>query len=316
MRTDRLRTGPRSGPGFLAALGVLTAFLFQAIPHRTAELAAGNGPELFPDSDGDGLSDDFELYLNTASTVLSKTANPFNGDSDGDNQPDGFEYCLTAGRSVYSPGVVQPLVPALTLGCMQSGKDLLVSMYMIPGNLDLVDAFVAKIAYKGPQGLVMLDFTSALLASIESVGFDSYNGQLMAVYQFRVPTQLIMAVGGLALAVGGRLAGVPVGDNLTLSGTAGLFFRWEYYPTAGANAFFGEAQPLLALSSGSAEANEVCGSSDRREPTGTPGLLKSVVLATGCTSGEWACPAGVCTMSGVGQDKPVIDIFSLISPGG
>ena len=63
-----------------------------------------------------------------------------------------------------------------------------------------------------------------------------------------------------------------------------------------------------------AEVAQVCGSQDKREPTGTPGLLRSVVLATGCTSGEWSCPAGVCTMSGVGGTKRVVDIFALLGP--
>ena len=303
-------------------LASAAALLFQAAPWQSAELYASVPPGLFADEDNDGLNDDFELYLNSASSSIDKTASPFNADSDGDGQPDGFEYCLSGGTSVYSPETVHPVVPKLTISCFQADQDLIVGVHSIP-PFDSVDDLIARIAFLDhtTNQPVMVDFLGPMLGAIEAVGSHVYQGHELGSYQFRIPTSVVTATRGMSIGVRASVAGEEIGHTVNLGKADGHYFRWVYEPLpatpdASDEYAVGEAQPLAVMSK-NATQDEVCGTVDRREPTGTPGLLRSVVLLAGCSGGEWACPAGVCTMSGsVAMDKLVIDVMLIGGSGG
>lgn len=285
-----------------------------------AEAGTNGGPGLFQDSDNDGLGDSLELYLNAASTALALTASPYNPDSDGDGQPDGFEYCLSGGKEVFSPGQQWAVVPKLTMASHRSGEDIVLSLLVIPGELNAIEKFQFLVATPGQNGPVLHDLTAFLATTIESVGFAHHGPYLMAVYQLRLPIWIVRNYGAIAVGAVGVVAGTKVGDSATLAMHGGKCFRWVYKPfvAAGGNSgSSGEAQPQDPNYPAGWLADEVCGSIEVREPTATPGLLRSVVQSIGCTAGTWACPAGVCSMSGSAAiDKPVIDVFSLILPNG
>lgn len=283
--------------------------------------AANGGPSLFADADGDGMSDSLELYLNSASTAVQLTANPYNADSDGDGQPDGFEYCLSGGKDVFSPATQWAVVPTMNLTSHQSGDNLQIGIQVIPGDVGLIQSFRFYMAYPGKSGFEMQDMTAFFAKSIESVGFASYGQHLMTVYQMKLPLSLVRTTGSLAVGVVGVVAGVKVGDSATFAMHGGKCFKWEYESSTGfsggSNLVSGEGEPQEANVPAGWIADEVCGSIEVREPTAIPGLLKSVVQAIGCHSGVWACPAGVCSKTAsAGADKPVIDVFALTLPGG
>ncbi len=300
---------------------VVFAILLALGVSRTDTVAyAGSGSTANQDSDLDGLPDSFESYLNVVSSNPAWDASPMNPDCDGDGQPDGFEFCLSGRHDVFSPGVVHPVVPKLTIGSYQQGSDIVVSLYIIPGALSLIDGFKLYVAAKSPTGAhSLVDMTDQLPALLSDVSFAFWGPYQMAILTFRVPTETIRGYGSVAFAAVGHVAAEPIGDSITLAAHNGKFFRWVYTPlksggSSDGGSDGGSAEPQDTNGSVLGwDSNEVCGSVDTQIPTETPGVLQSVVLSIGCTTGTFACNGGICSMTGsAADDKIVLDVDLLL----
>lgn len=271
------------------------------------------------DVDLDGLPDGLEAYLNVVSSNPAWDVSPLNGDSDGDGQPDGFEFCLSDRAGAVSPGEVHPVVPKMTLASYQQGSDILVSLMVIPGALSILDDFHLYIAVRDPSGSILLaDLVPNLAATVSAVDFVWWGPYQMAVLGFRIPTEFVRTHGAVAVAATGRLDGLPIGDSLSLSAAGQRIFRWVYSPTKSASnsvSASGYAEPQDTSGSETWNEDEVCGSVDTQVPTETPGVLQSVVISIGCTSGTFACDGGVCSMGGAAAaPKLILDVDLLLGP--
>lgn len=273
------------------------------------------------DVDLDGLSDAFESYLNIISSNPAWDVSPLNGDSDGDSQPDGFEFCLSNRAGAVSPGVVHPVVPKMTLASHQQGPDIAVSLMVIPGALSVLDDFHLYIAVKDPAGqVVLVDLTPKLATTISAVDFVWWGPHQMAVLGFKIPVEFVRQFGAVAIAATGRLDGMPLGDSLSLSSTGNKIFRWTYVKakaggngSGGGSSASGYAEPQEAAAGETWNEDEVCGSIDSQVPTETPGVLQSVVVSIGCTSGAFACDGGICSMGGAASaPKLILDVDLLL----
>lgn len=299
---------PRAGARVLAlVIGVL--FAGSALVHRA--FAGG------VDSDGDGLTDDFETYLATASSAARFQCDPSNPDSDGDGQPDGFEYCLSHGEDVVSPGEQHPVVPMVTLGSHQVGGKLVLSFYVVPADLQAIDTFHLIVAVPDASGMpVLADLTDVVATyGVESVSVASWGPYSMAVYRVLIPLGAIAPLESISFAVVGKVAGIPVGDDAAFTTYKGRAFRWYYTAAAGSGGqtVQGQARPQSTDVPPEAQAQEVCKTVDVTDPTETKGLVRRVTLSAGCTGGEWSCFAGICAVGGpLAQPKVVLDHLELL----
>lgn len=300
----------------LIVLGTGAALLLWRSRHES-ELQAAAPPPTIQDSDHDGMSDALEIYWNGASTIAEMDANPVNADTDQDGQPDGFEFCLSGGKSVVSPGFVHPVTPKITLGAHQEGDEIVLSMFVVPADVSVVDAFHFIVGVQGPSNPVLVDLTELLVGNIEAVGSASYSGYSLAVIETRVPMNLIRVLGSASFAAIGTIAGVKTADSATLTVTNGVGYRWVYTelagPPAAATFVEGEAQPLSPDVPNGAVTSQTCETQEVREPTATPGVLQSLVLAAACQGGKWSCNFGYCSSGGpAAQPKLVLDTKSLL----
>lgn len=278
--------------------------------------AAGIAPSIIVDFDNDGLSDAFESYLLQASSDPKMLAMPFNADSDGDGQPDGFEYCLSNRTSVFSPTKQYSVVPKLTLGSYQSGDDLYLTLYVVPGAVSLFDDFKMMIAAPTSTGNTIVDMTPLLGQAVDAVHVTAWGAYSMAIFQFKVPVSVIRNYETVAFAALAKFGPYGIGDSANFTVHDGHVVRWTYLKKTGTNdqyAGIGEPQEST-LPAGWVE-NEVCGSVDIQEPTNTPGMLQSLVQSMGCGSGTWSCNAGLCSLdSSEGKPKLVLDADLLLGP--
>ncbi|MBI4880739.1 MAG: hypothetical protein HY812_13935 [Planctomycetes bacterium] len=286
-----------------------------------SELEA-SAPPLVQDSDHDGLSDQFEAYLSTASTDPALAANPLNADSDGDGQPDGFEYVLSERKEVFSPGKLHSLVPKVAMGSHQAGNQLILSLYVIPADLQAVDKFHFLVSVPSGNGSpYVFDLTELLALNITGVGVTSYGPYSLAVFQTSIPVEVMDLFSSFAIAALGEVAGIRTGDSGTYTVHNGSVYRWEYTPvaqppTAGQSSSDyadGEAQPQQGDAGPGYQEVQVCLSVDAREPTGVPGVLQSVVMSINCNGGDWTCHASICATGGpASQPKVVLDHLELL----
>lgn len=281
---------------------------------------AATGSQQFNDSDGDGLSDAFEAYLSTASTDPALAANPYDADSDGDGQPDGFEYCLSSRQEVNSPGVVQSVVPQITLGSHQVGDQLILTLYIIPGDLELLEDFVLLAAAPMPSGEPkVINATAILEQNIQSVSFVHYRHFSMAVLRASAPISVLGAYSSIAFAALGKTVGVKTGDSATFTVHQGLAYRWTYKSVAapgsdpGGDDTEGEAEPQSTDGEPGAQPEKVCKTTDIKDPGQTPGVLTTIPTGASCDGGTWTCSTDLCTPGGpAAQPKVVLDHLSLL----
>lgn len=283
------------------------------------ESSAYAGPSSASDVDLDGLSDGLEAYLNVVSSNPAWDVSPLNGDSDGDSQPDGFEFCLSGRAGAVSPSVVHPVEPRMTLASYQQNQDIVVSLFVIPGALSVIDDFHLYIAVKESTGAIQLvDLTPKLAFALSDVDFAWWGPYQMAILDFRIPADFVRLHGAVGIAAVGRLDGLPLGDTLSLAASGNKIFRWVYTKPKGggntnASAANGTAEPQDGSIADEWESEEVCGSVDTQSPTSTPGVLESVVVSIGCTEGAFACNAGICSMSGsASAPKLILDVDWLL----
>jgi len=283
------------------------------------ESVACAAPSSASDVDLDGLSDGLEAYLNVVSSNPAWDVSPLNGDSDGDSQPDGFEFCLSGRAGAVSPGVIHPVEPRMTLASYQQNQDIVVSLFVIPGALSVIDDFHLYIAVKEATGAIQLvDLTPKLAFALTDVDFAWWGPYQMAILDFRIPVEFVRFHGAVGLAAVGRLDGMPLGDTLSLSTSGNKVFRWVYTKPKGggspnATAANGTAEPQDATISDEWVSDEVCGSVDTQSPTSTPGVLESVVVSIGCTAGAFACNGGICSMGGsASAPKLILDVDWLL----
>lgn len=307
----------------LKCLGVPLAFLATlalglTVPGIETESNAAVLAPSSPDSDLDGLSDTLESYLNLSSSKAAWDASPTNADTDGDGQPDGFEYCLTGRNAVVSPAMVLPVVPKITVGTHQVGSDVVVSIFVIPGSISLVDNFKMFIGARAPGSAGKVsDLTPLLGTPFTSIGFAYYGQHSMAVIEMRIPVETVRFYGSIAVGAGGRVGLTKIGDNATISWHAGKIYRWSYLKfqgTGGGNGnAAGSAEPQDSTNVGGSSQTEVCGSVDLQLPTGVPGLLESVVQSIGCATGTFVCEGGICSDTGAAAaPKLILDIDLLL----
>lgn len=272
------------------------------------------------DSDADGMPDALELRLST-SPLASMASDENIADTDADGVPDLAEWIMSGTVS----GPLVPIVmPQVRMMALRADGESFARVYIgVVGDPAEYDKWRVLRSAGPAESTPTLEHIEPYIIAQTYVGEVSV---LMLGLTVRIPD--IIAEGSIGIGAGGSMGSALIGATITLfvSGDGApmvtIHDAHEVYDTPLAEGIESITLPL----DGSAyligdpgpvtppEAAEVCGSTDKREPTGTPGLLKSVVLATGCTSGEWACPAGVCTMSGVGQTKRVVDIFALLGP--
>jgi hypothetical protein len=301
--------------GVAAALyGAVLHLAFAGFVAGGSALAAPGGGD---DTDLDGLSDGLETYLTQVSSSSVWDVSPFNGDTDGDSQPDGFEFCLSGRLAPMSPGVIHPVEPRMTLGSYQSGSDIVVSLFVIPGALSLVEDFGLFVAVRSPgQPPQLVDLTSQIANAVTDVGFVWWGPHQMAVLTLRIPVDFIRLYESVALAAVGRLDNLPLGDTLSLGYHAGRVYRWTYFQQkAGGDtiAAVGFAEPQDGYVDSDWTQDQVCGSVDLQVPTGTPGVLQSVAASIGCTSGSFACNGGICSDGGAADvPKLVLDVDLLL----
>ena len=286
---------------------------------ETAQASAGFS---YADADGDGLLNILEGHLSADSTDPGLAANPYNADSDGDGQPDGFEYCLSNRTSVVSPGVVHSMVPKITLGSHQEGDSLVLSIYVIPGEVSHLDRFHFLAAAPSVTGqTVVVEATELLVENIGQRGSASlvrHGPYSMAVYRARTSIPLMSAFSSLAFAVLAEVAGETVGDSATFTVHNGTAYRWNYHSTAGpaggggSGDSEGEAEPQQDPGTGSLP-QRICLSSEVSEPSEIPGVLVTVPISTGCATGNWQCDSSVCSDGGpASQPKVVLDHLQLL----
>ena len=279
------------------------------------------------DFDFDGLPDAMEDWLDS----YAFTSDDTDDDVDNDGLLDGFEYAL-AGRpdSTLAPA---DIVPAVRIACYREPASAFVNVIALtvgdPEAWDKFGVFKADDPTEEPIEL------TGMLERVITSGSDE-------LHTFRASIRFadVVAAGsdGIALAVIGEPSGGSLmwssGTLLALDGDP-WFNRyeggmdpydqgtgvlepcdaWSHFVAPGSDPDV--ATTGTGSGGGAVTRDQVCGTVDRREPTGTPGLLRSVVLTAGCSGGEWACPAGVCTMSGsVAMDKLVIDVMLIGGSGG
>lgn len=278
------------------------------------------------DSDGDGLPNAVEERLSSSPlAVMESDSNA--ADTDGDGVPDLAEWVLTG--QVSDPSV-PVIVPGVRMTANRAPGESWARVYI--GTVgDPVD-FDQWLVVKASEVAGIQAVAPYLIA-------ETYVGEVpVMMFGISIRVADLSAVSAEMTSIG--VAGV-LGEDV-MPATLILFLDGEGRPAVqfiDDPAEFHAADPntplpqhvemldplfVYGLGSGQGQVGtdpppppppaEVCGVSDKREPSNVPGLLRSVVLATGCTSGAWACPAGVCTMSGVGADKPCVDIFSLLGP--
>ena len=305
-------TGARS-VRLWAALAIV-ACVVQGTGEWGAPLVAGPPPpSTIKDSDGDGLNDKFENYLATVSNAAHFATSSVNADSDGDGQPDGFEFCLSGGAEIVSPNKVHPVVPKVTLGSYQAGDQLHLLLFVLPGDLTAIDAFHFMVSVEGPSGApLLLDLTDVFAVNIQAIGLASYGPYNMAVFQTSIPISSAIALfPSFAVMPLGSIAGVETGDSATFTVHNGDAYRWSYRPIPSLDpnedeVVEGEAIPQDSDVESSANADEVCKTTESSNPTATPGVLERVTTAAGCTGGTWTCVASVCSAL-VGKKVIVLD---------
>lgn len=293
-------------------------------------LAAQATAQGLVDSDGDGMPDAVEDRLST-STLAVMESDPSLTDTDADGIHDLAEWVLTGEAS--SAGVPS-IVPAVRVVANRAPGESWARVYIgTVGDPEDFDFWAVKKSVGVSSAVVDVE---PYLISETTVGVGLVPVMLFGL-SVRVADLSADPEHMTSIAVAGIVGTDIMPASLVLFLDADGVPSVQYIddPSALHHADPNESVPMhvealdaliiYGLGSGqgqvgtdppATEAEMVCGVADRREPTGTPGLLRSVVLATGCTSGAFACVAGVCTMSGVGQDKPVIDIFALIPAGG
>jgi len=287
-------------------------------PLVTSLIASPPPPPSIQDSDHDGLNDNFETYLATASNAPEFATSSVNADSDGDGQPDGFEYCLSGGTEIYSPNKVHAVVPKVTLGSYQLGDQLHLILFVVPGDLSAIDAFHLFVAVEGANGApIMLDLTEIFAVNIQAVGLTSYGPYTMGVFQTSIP--ISSAVGlfpSFAVMPLGSIAGIPTGDSATFTVHQGRAYRWRYTPKFTLDpeddVVEGEAEPQDAEVEPGAVSDEVCKTTEVTNPTSTPGVLERVTTSAGCDGGKWTCVASVCTAL-VGKKVIVLDHLDFLN---
>jgi len=296
-------------------LTVVAGFLLACGLAASSSAAPGVSPA--QDSDLDGLVDGFESYLQVISSNPAWDASPQNADTDGDGQPDGFEFCLSGRKEVVSPGVVHPVVPKLTLASYQQGSDILVSLYVVPGAFSMIDDFKMFVAAETPGSPAKLvNMTDVVGVAVSSIDFVWWGPYQMGVLTFRIPVETIRYFGTVAIGAVGRVENTKMGDSITLAWHNGKVFRWSYHSAKATegNGANGEAEPQDPSAGGSEwVSDEVCGSVDAQVPTGTPGVLESVVQSLGCSVGTLWCNGGICSATGSAADsKLVLDVDLLL----
>lgn len=299
----------------LASLALIAAAL---------ALSAGAQAQGLIDSDADGMPDVLEERLSSSPLVVME-ADPNSADTDADGVPDLAEWVLTG--HVSDPSVPS-VVPAVRMFALRAPGESFARIYIgTVGDPDIdYDQWIVARSHVDPLGVKSIQALEPYLIAQVSLGATDATMQGLTIRIHEISEQ-----GTIGIAAGGEIGSDQFGETLTLFISGDDAPMVEYHDpldvhlnheAASFNSVILPLDSLEYLTGGQVgtdpppppEAAEICGAKDRREPTGTPGLLQSVVLATGCTSGEWACPAGVCTMSGVGDSKMVLDIFSLLSP--
>lgn len=297
---------------------LLASLLYLATAFMLGASATASG---VTDTDGDGMPDVLETRLST-SPLPAMASDPDIADTDADGVPDLAEWVLTG--QVSGAGL-PAIVPEVRMFAMRAEGESFARVYLgVVGDPAEFDSWHVVRSRSGEGGSLELEAVDPYIIAETSVGAVPVLmlGTTLRIPEIDIPDGVgVGCVGEIGSDIVGATITLFVGDDeipmvrihdavevhdnplsTPIQSVALPLDRVEYI-TGG---------PVGTDPPPAPEDAEVCGSADKREPTGTPGLLRSVVLATGCTSGEWSCPAGVCTMSGVGQGKVVIDVFALI----
>jgi hypothetical protein len=210
------------------------------------------------------------------------------------------------------------VVPKITLGSHQEGEYLVLTIYVIPGDVSLLSRFRFGAAGPSASGQIMiLDATELLVDNIGMRGSATLvrsGPHSMAVYQARASVALLSRYSSVAFAALAEVAGVAMGDSATFTVHHGTVYRWTYRPETdpSGDGSDGEGEPQQESGSGS-EPQKLCISTEVSEPTGIPGVMVSMPISTRCESGNWLCDPTVCTDGGpASQPKVVLDHLQLL----
>lgn len=247
-------------------IGVAAAYLGVPSPSGSEPGAGGDGP-LGPalargdyaegtDSDGDGLSDEFERFTAT---------DEHDDDSDGDGYGDGAEWVLWSNPN--DAATVPDPRPAVRSCAFESAGVLRVYTAFYPANVDLIDSFHLLAAspefVSAPEGdpgsgLGVIELTSALPSMASGFCGSQFLGLDLVGFHIDLDFSVMRTAAPLCLAYATKLAGTTAVDQIYLGSEGATCFVVAAGPTLPTGAAVFTAEPLQPIPPPDEETPEYC----------------------------------------------------------